>query len=78
MSAQLHLDNLSGLRGDCVKKMTNGKGRMDKNWHHVGKMVEKRNNRMEGHFQTVNAEYVDLYFGSEDAHSLSFLLAMAV
>lgn len=33
---------------------------------------------MGGHFQTVNAEYVDLYFGSEDAHSLSFLLAMAV
>lgn len=33
---------------------------------------------MEGHFQIVNVEYVDLYFGSEDAHSLSFLLAMAV
>lgn len=31
---------------------------------------------MEGHFQTVNAEYVDLYFGSEDAHSLSFLLTL--
>lgn len=70
MSAQLHLDNLSGLRGDCVKKTTNGKGRMDKNWHHVGKMVEKEEQQ--------NAEYVDLYFGSEDAHSLSFLLAMAV
>lgn len=43
---------------------------MDKNWHHVGKMVEKEEQQ--------NAEYVDLYFGSEDAHSLSFLLAMAV
>lgn len=50
MSAQLHLDNLSGLRGDCVKKWTNGKGRMDKNWHHVGKMVEKEEEQNGGTF----------------------------